>query len=81
MSLGLVTSQPFVLPRDKVVTVPGEKRFGSFEQDNCAICLGGLSRPVELACGHCFCASTTPRQHRLSHFFPRAKGTLVGRAA
>ena len=41
-----------VLPAD-LPKNPG--RFGSFEQHNCAICLGGLSRPVELACGHCFC--------------------------
>ena len=25
------------------------------QPDNCAICLGGLSRPVELSCSHSFC--------------------------
>ena len=41
----------FKLPRD----TEGPDRFGSFEQDSCAICLGKVSRPVELGCGHCFC--------------------------
>lgn len=47
-------SPQLVLPADQP---PVKGTFGSFEQHNCAICLGGLSRPVELACGHCFCAS------------------------
>jgi hypothetical protein len=48
-------SAPLVLPADKHAQGPAPGTFGSFEQNNCAICLGGLSRPVELACGHCFC--------------------------
>ena len=56
MSLSLIVPKQFVLPRETEAGPGGKGRFGSFEQDNCAICLGGLSRPVELACGHCFCA-------------------------
>ena len=46
MSLSLIVPKQFVLPRETEAGPGGKGRFGSFEQDNCAICLGGLSRQV-----------------------------------